>query len=139
MNTNPKRLFYSLMDPTFQLHPFEIVRRNALCSHCRVLSAAVMASPDGQPHAESIEALRRSAQECPLCNILYADSFDEIKSQLELPGISPVVCRIGLRGPISRIYLTFGGQLEHRGSSNVENRVYTRQGRSCNASIVCHR
>jgi hypothetical protein len=139
MNTNPRRLFHSLMDRTFQLHSFDIVRREALCSHCRVLSAAVMASADGQPHAESIEALRRSAQECPLCNILYADSFDEVKSQLELPGISPAVCRIGLCGPISRIYLTFGGRLEHRGSPNVQNRVYAKQGRSCNASIVFQR
>jgi hypothetical protein len=139
MKTNPRRLFHSLMDQTFQLHSFDIVQHNALCSHCRSLSAAVMASPDGQPHAESIEALRRSAQECRLCNILYADSFDEINSQLERPGISSVVCRIGLRGPISRIYLTFGGQHEHRGSSNFQNRVYAKQGRSCNASIVYQR
>ena len=139
MSTNPRRLIQSLMDRTFQLHSFDTVRHNALCSHCRVLSAAVMASPDGQPHAESIEALQRSAQECPLCNMLYADSFDGMNAQLELPRTSSVVCRIGLRGPISRIYLTFSGQHEHRGSSNFQNRVYTRQGRSYNVSMEYQR
>jgi hypothetical protein len=61
MNTDPRRSIHALMDPTFQLYPFDIVQYNALCKYCRDLSAAVMALPDSQLHTESIEALQSSA------------------------------------------------------------------------------
>lgn len=135
MNTHVARRIEYLTDSSYDLPPFSAVQHNALCDHCKLLNAAVMASRDGQPHAESIEALQRSARVCPLCNCLYADNFAEIRSGRGNPGDNSAVCRLGLCERASHIYLTFGGRLGRRsGVSN--NRVFAMQGMTSKASTA---
>lgn len=135
MNSDITRRIEYLTDSSYDLPPFSAVKHNALCDHCKLLNAAVMASRDGQPHAESIEALQRSARVCPLCNCLYLDNSAEIRSSRGRPGDNSAVCRLRVCEQVSHIYLTFGGRPGRR-SGGSDNRVYAMQGMTSNTSAA---
>lgn len=125
----PTRAILSYIDPSFQLPELNTIGRNALCHHCASLSAALISSAAGQPHADSIGSLQRSARVCPLCNLLYLNSFGGIRSRQDLPTGGPVVCYLRFNGAVSFLDLAVPGPSKQTKSGSVQLRVYTKEGK----------
>lgn len=99
----------------FQLAPFDDVAQNGLCRYCIDLNISRIATPEGQSHQDSINSLKVSAQQCPLCNLfcvslLYRMLGHSYETNHNHPLRLSLVCRLNIEYGISSLYLTFAGR-----------------------------
>ena len=131
----PSAVTISIVNYSTTLALFERIRNNDLCSKCAALSISIMVTPHGQPHAESIQCLDRSAQSCPLCYSLASTigattTSRRAADQNDRPDQGGLVCRVTLKDGISSMYLAYSRcPLKSLcDSPMVEHRVFTAEG-----------